>query len=370
MADEQDVARLHQNETDMVGADLRGGSFEGMDLSNRDFSRSQLGKAQFINCDLSGCDFRSAHLANVNFSGSRMQGAKLSGALFRINFSSTDLQGAVIKGLLSSCIFDGADLRGVNFDGSRLNEAGTSFERARFDEATNFDGVEALRQYSRDPIFQNYSFAKGRFHRKNAETTPSAVQSPVTIEPPVDESTYLVTEDGDYLTTEGGDRLVVDRGTPNGSPVQLSFDLYEPFVVRDLKEAAAAAKDRLTRLVGETADEITVAEPPGSNYPLPDILISENERRQMFEALDLTSRLDASDRSNREVLLRAGKRIVRTAAQIASWVAAKLDRASDSFAEAAGTAVAKFTMYYAAYQLMSGQLFTLADALLKALGGG
>ena len=370
MADEDDLARLHQDETDMVGTDLRGGSFQGMDLSRRDFSRSQLGKVQFLDCDLSDCDFRSANLAQANFSGSQMQGAKLDGALFRIDFSGANLKGAKISGLIASCNFNGADLRGTNFDSSHLSEAGTSFEGAQFDDVTSFESVQALRQYSREPIFQNYSFSRGQFHRRDAEHATSAVQSTAAEEATEDEATYLVTENGDYLTTESGDRLVVDRDNPSTLPEQLSFDLYEPFVVRNVKDAAAAAKDRLERLIGETADEITAAEPLGSNYPPPDILTSEDDRRHMFEALDLTSTLDASDRSNREVLLSAGKRIIRAAAQIASWVGAKLDRAADSFAEAAGAAVAKFAMYYAAYQLMSGQLFTLADALLKALGGG
>mgnify|MGYP003145417103 CR=1 FL=1 len=370
MADEDDVARLHQDETDMIGTDLQGGSFTGMNLSGRDFSKARLERVQFLDCDLSGCDFRSAGLANASFAGSRMQGAKLDGALFRINFSGTSLQGATISALMTSCTFKNADLRGTNFAGSRLSEVGTSFEDAQFDEFTNFDGVEALRQYSRDPIFQNYGFAKGRFHRRNAGPAPSAVRDPRAETVPEDEASYLVTEGGDHLTTESGDHLVVEQASPTSRPEHLSFDLYEPFVVRDIQDAAAAAKDRLGRLIDETIEEITVAEPPGSNYPPPEILINEDERRQMFEALDLASRLQPSDKTNREVLLSAGKRIIKAAAQIASWVGAKLDRAADSFADAAGTAGAKFTMYYVAYQLISGQLFTLSDALLKALGGG
>lgn len=370
MADDDDVARLHQAEKDMVGTDLRGGTFAGMDLAGRDFTRSQLGNVQFLDCDLSGCDFRSAHLAHASFSGSQMKGAMLDGALFRVDFSSANLQGATINGLLHSCNFNGADLRGTNFQGSRLPEAGTSFDGAQFDEVTNFDGVQALRQYSRDPIFQDYSFDRGRFHRGSEQPAAIPVQNDMAGALPADDLTFLVTESGDYLTTESGERLVLDRDTRSSGPELTSFDLYEPFVVRDVRDAATAAKDKLTRLLAETADAIAAIETPGSNFPPPDIVTSSDERRQMFEALDLASRLNASDSSNRETLLKAGKRIIRSAAQIASWVGAKLDRAADSFAEAAGTAAAKFAMYYAAYQLMSGQLFTLADALLKALGGG
>ena len=332
MADEEDVARLAAHEVDMVATDLTGARIASQNHSGTDFGKSKLARTIFEDCDLSGCNFLGAAYNATRFIRCDLRNTRFDGAIFAVNFENSDLRGAKIKGLLHQCSFANADLRGTNFRGSRLNEMGTDFSGAQYDEQTDFDGVQALRAYSREPIFGKFDYGRGIFSRR-----PDLEQTDV--------SSAL-----DVAST---------------APTEEAFDLYQNATIDVMVDAAEDAASILESLPDRPAHGAV-----GHNNPPPEAPLGPETKAGLAAAL----RNLAAYAKGHAPDLRAARLALSTiksgAIELAKYVADKLDVAATSFAEKAGESMASGRFLLGAYVVVTGkidQLLALAERFLSAL---
>jgi uncharacterized protein YjbI with pentapeptide repeats/beta-lactamase regulating signal transducer with metallopeptidase domain len=156
-----------------AGKDLRGRSYNGVDLSKADlentdfssgrfsgvdFSKANLRGARFRDARLTGCDFSGANLTGTDFTGAMLSGCRFTGASMTsseiravldtctgCDFSKSDLAGADLSNVkISGIDLSGADLAGANLSGSRFT--GVDFSRAKLDgarlEGATFSGCD------------------------------------------------------------------------------------------------------------------------------------------------------------------------------------------------------------------------------------
>jgi uncharacterized protein YjbI with pentapeptide repeats len=93
---------------DFSGGDLRGATFEDVDL----------GGASFAGADLSGASFRNVRLTGANFDGCAARGAVFSDVnLAYASFADSDLRGA----LLFNANMADISLKGATLEGAQVN---------------------------------------------------------------------------------------------------------------------------------------------------------------------------------------------------------------------------------------------------------
>lgn len=126
---------------DFTGADLRGASFEAVNLS----------KAVFAEADLSGASFRNVNLTKADFRAAAARGALFADVnLVSANFAGADLAGGLI--------FD-ANMADVSFKGAELTGAEVDSIRLSLNGATHVLGLkEALRALAQE---ESYPYIAG-----------------------------------------------------------------------------------------------------------------------------------------------------------------------------------------------------------------
>lgn len=114
----------------------------GADLTGVDFSGLQLPDIMFDYANLQDANFEKAFLKNSSFIGADMPGANLRGAFLEgIIFGSGDLRNADFSGAkLRGANFGLCDLRGANFSHADLENA--MFRFAKNVSEANFEGVD------------------------------------------------------------------------------------------------------------------------------------------------------------------------------------------------------------------------------------
>jgi hypothetical protein len=86
-----------------------------------------------------------------------------------VNFRGASLQEAIFRGTILGANFTDANIIGAHFGRSRFSH-GNTFDNVKFDETTDFEDAQATRPVSRDPVFQFFSYERGKFRRKSAVT--------------------------------------------------------------------------------------------------------------------------------------------------------------------------------------------------------
>lgn len=332
MADDEDVARMAGHELDMVATDLTGARFEGQNHSGADFGKSRLAGTIFEDCNLSGCNFLEASFNATRFIRCDLRDTRFNGAIFAVIFDNSDLRGARIRGLLHECSFANADLRGTTFRGSRLDDMGTDFSGAQHDDQTNFDDVQALRAYSRLPIFSNYDYGRGKFSRRS-DLEPADISSAL--------------------------------GSAASAPTEQAFDLYESATIDVMVEVAEDAARLLESLPDRPAHGAI-----GHNNPPQETPFEPEAKAELAAALRSIAAY-AKGRERDVSAARSSLSTIKTGAvALKTYVAGKLDVAATSFAEKAGETMASGRFLLGAYVVVTGkidQLLALAERFLSVL---
>ena len=108
-------------------ADLSGGYFRGLKLTNARFQGANLYNAQFQNADLRDAQFQDANLLASQFQDADLPSSEFQGATLReVQFQRATLERSRFQGLtLEDAQFQGADLRASGFQNA-------SFRRVQF----------------------------------------------------------------------------------------------------------------------------------------------------------------------------------------------------------------------------------------------
>jgi hypothetical protein len=167
MADSEDLKLLMSGEIDLSRCDFRGANLKGMDLRGRDFSHSLLEKAecegtQFGDCNFEGAKFRFMQAPNAVFDGCILKS---------IHFGFVNLTGASLRNAdATNAVFQNVKLANANLSSANLSngqmDADTSLDGVITNNETRFDSLKVLRPTSRNPIFKDYTFEKGKLVRK------------------------------------------------------------------------------------------------------------------------------------------------------------------------------------------------------------
>jgi len=183
-------------------ADLSGGYFHGLKLSNARFQSAFLTGAQFRGASLDDAEFHGAFLVGAEFQGALLvraefQGARLSRAEFQgSSLVGAEFQGAFLEGAefhgarLSRAEFQGSSLVGAEFHGARLSRAefhGARLSRAEFQGSSlvgaEFHGARLSRAkfqgaFLEDAQFQGASLENAQFQgvTSSAEYVPAFEQ--------------------------------------------------------------------------------------------------------------------------------------------------------------------------------------------------
>ena len=74
---EKDYQRAMHGDKNLVGVELEGAMFDGVNLSGVNFTGAELDRASFVGADLTNANFTNAELDEAN-----LKGAKIKGAIF------------------------------------------------------------------------------------------------------------------------------------------------------------------------------------------------------------------------------------------------------------------------------------------------
>lgn|GEM_PF-2442511 len=310
MADEDDIKHALEGNRDLVRCVLEGADLNGRSFQFCDFRYANIKKTKFQKCDLSSCNFSDAETAHSDFSHAVLDGSKFTGSLFGIRFNNASLKGVSFKGLFHRCDFTNANLTDADFSGSRIGE-GCNFSGALVGPKTNFHGVGALRPYSKLPIFKNYHYERGVFHR---------------------------------LGTESSDDNM-----------------------RTLSLHAIDALDIAIRQIRMHQDKNDRTSMIGHNNPPDEFTISDSDCAEDIKHLEETND-NISTRSVRPDMLKVSVQILsKYLTTSLRWIAYKADAFADEFVKKAGATLASKTMLVSAALYFSDAMTGAIQAIQKLL---